>query len=314
MIGKRFAQVIPSVPELEENTRRALSGEEFSTTITINSFVFEFCYLPIFDRGGEVTGLIGVALDVTSKVEAQKELDEYRRQMEKTTYLAEVGSMGSAMAQKLGEPLAVTRLMLQRVLADLGGTRFDDDDTDVKSLSKALSEVSRAADIVNRFQSTAHVTSGINAEPVDLYQITKRMIAVFAQSARQANLTMSVKDMDAVLNLAIPTRQLEQVFFILVQSAIDRADTGEKQNLTISCHISARQVELRFSDTCGGIEPEKLKDIFEPFFTTAPGTKDTGLGLAVAKRVICDHDGHITVKSRPGRGITFYVTLPIEGA
>jgi signal transduction histidine kinase len=109
-------------------------------------------------------------------------------------------------------------------------------------------------------------------------------------------------------------RELEQVLFILVQNAIDRADTAEKQNLTISCHISAGQVELRFSDTCGGIEPEKLKDIFEPFFTAAPGTKDTGLGLAVAKRIICDHDGHIKAESRPGRGTTFYVTLPIEGA
>jgi PAS domain S-box-containing protein len=194
IIGKRFAQVIPSVPELEENSRRALSGEEFGTTIKINDFAFEFYYLPVSDHDDEVTGLIGVALDVTSMVETQKELDEYRRRMEKTTYLAEVGSMGSVMAQKLNEPLAVTRLMLQRVLADLGGSCFDNDDTDVKSLSKALLEVSKAADIVNRFQNTAQVTSKINAEPVDLYQITKRIIAVFAQSARRANFTISVKD------------------------------------------------------------------------------------------------------------------------
>jgi signal transduction histidine kinase len=43
------------------------------------------------------------------------------------------------------------------------------------------------------------------------------------------------------------------------------------------------------------------------------GRVGTGLGLAVAKRIICDHDSHITAESRTGRGTTFHVTLPIEG-
>ena len=314
IVGQRFFEVFPSVPELAENSRRALGGEEFGTTVTISGFVFEFCYSPIRDREGEVTGVIGVALDITGKVKVQKELDQYRREMEKNTYLAELGTMGSAMAQKLVEPLAVTRLLLQRVLADIGGTRFDDDDTAVKSLKKSLSEVSKATDIVGRFQSMAQVSGKIKAEPVDLYQITKRIMAVFAQSAQRANLTIVVKDIDTVLNLSIGARQLEQIFFILVQNAIDSADADKGQKLTISCHPGDKQVELRFSDTCGGIEPEKLQDIFEPFFTATAGTKDTGLGLAVAKQIICDHGGHITAESRPGTGTTFCVTLPVEEA
>ena len=242
--------------------------------------------------------------------QVQRELEKYRREMEKNTWLAKVGTMGSAMAQKLDEPLAVTQLLLQRVLAEVSGTSIGD--TVLSSIKKSLSEVSKSTDILNRFQSTAQVSGSITAEPVDLYQITKRILAVFAQSAQRVNLTLAVKDVDTVLNLSISARQLEQVFFILVQNAIDSADISKQQKLTVSCCSDDERLELRFSDTCGGIEPAKLQHIFEPFFIAASGTNKTSLALSVAKQIICDHGGDITAQNQSGQGIIFCVTLPIE--
>ena len=242
-------------------------------------------------------------------LQVQKELDKYRREMEKKTWLAEVGTMGSTMAQKLDEPLAVTQLLLQRALTELDGD--SPDNTIAGSLKKSLSEVSKATNILNRFQSTAQVSGKITTEPIDLYQITKRIMAIFAQTAMRANLTLAAKDVDAVLNLSIPARQLEQVFFILIQRAIDRANVKKGQKLTISCHISDELVEIRFSDTCSEIEPSKLQHIFEPYLAMTPGAKEIGFGLTVAKQIIRDHDGDITAQSRPGLGTVFCVTLPI---
>ena len=91
-----------------------------------------------------------------------------------------------------------------------------------------------------------------------ILSLFKRLMAIFAQAARRANPTLAVKDVDAVLNLSIPTHQLEHVFFILVQSTIDRAHINNDQKLTISCQIGNKLVELRFSYTCSGIEPSKL--------------------------------------------------------
>jgi signal transduction histidine kinase len=115
-----------------------------------------------------------------------------------------------------------------------------------------------------------------------------------------------------MLNLPIPAHQLEQVFFILVQNAINTSDINKHQTLTISCHPGDEQVELRFSDTCGGIDKARLRHIFEPFFAAAPGTKQTDLGLTVAKQIICDYGGDITADSQPGQGTILRVTLPIE--
>ena len=65
-------------------------------------------------------------------------------------------------------------------------------------------------------------------------------------------------------------------------------------------------------DTGAGIPPEARRRIFEPFFTTK--ARGTGLGLAVARRVIEEHGGTIEVTSQPGQGTTFTIRLPLSTA
>jgi signal transduction histidine kinase len=67
-------------------------------------------------------------------------------------------------------------------------------------------------------------------------------------------------------------------------------------------------VEVRISDTGGGIAAEHLTRIFQPFFTTK--AQGTGLGLAIAARVVEQHGGRITVESSVGHGTTFTIALP----
>jgi PAS domain S-box-containing protein len=310
LIGRRINDVFPSVPQLCEDSRRALSGDEFVATVTIGDLVFECCYSPLLDPEGEVTGIIGVALDVTLNVKAQEEVDKYRRQIERDARLVEIGSMSSAMAQQLDEPLAVTRLLLQRITSDLDAAHAPEAVN--SGLEKSLSEVSKVVDIVDRFRSLAQVSGKAIFAPVDIYQIAKRVITVFAQNATRANLTMAVKDIHLVPLVSISSRELEQVFFILVQNAIDAADSAKKQRLTISCRMRDKEIELLFSDTCGGIQPDKLQHIFEPFFSAERDASRTGLSLAIAKQLVCNHGGAIVAESRPGQGTTFRVTLPVK--
>ncbi len=112
--------------------------------------------------------------------------------------------------------------------------------------------------------------------------------------------------------MTITHHELEQIFFNLIQNAIDAADSNKQQKLTISYHKGEKEIELCFSDTCGGIEAEKLQNIFEPFSIAEPTVQKTGLGLAIAKQIICAHGGNITAESQPHQGTTFYVTLPVE--
>jgi two-component system, NtrC family, sensor histidine kinase HydH len=73
----------------------------------------------------------------------------------------------------------------------------------------------------------------------------------------------------------------------------------------------APQLRIDLSDEGPGIGAELLPRIFEPFFTTK--AKGTGLGLAVVKRIIEDHDGSVEVRSEVGKGTTFTFRLPMQG-
>ena len=69
-------------------------------------------------------------------------------------------------------------------------------------------------------------------------------------------------------------------------------------------------VKLDVKDTGHGMSQKEIQRIFEPFYTTKEKEAGTGLGLAVVRRVVLDHDGWITVKSQPDRGTVFSVILP----
>ncbi len=68
-------------------------------------------------------------------------------------------------------------------------------------------------------------------------------------------------------------------------------------------------------DNGSGIAPENLEKVFDPFVTTKRRdpegrTKGAGLGLAICRDIICEHQGTIAVESEPDRGTTFTITLP----
>ena len=79
-------------------------------------------------------------------------------------------------------------------------------------------------------------------------------------------------------------------------------------------HLTARvarqdgEVEVKISDTGVGISEESLGKIFEPYFSTKQS--GFGLGLAVTRKIIEEHQGRIAVESQVDRGTTFTVTLP----
>ena len=71
-------------------------------------------------------------------------------------------------------------------------------------------------------------------------------------------------------------------------------------------------VEIEIRDTGQGIQAENLDKIFDPYFTTKP--KGTGLGLAIVHKIVEAHNGNIRVRSVPGQGTAFTISMPAEKA
>jgi two-component system, NtrC family, sensor kinase len=105
-------------------------------------------------------------------------------------------------------------------------------------------------------------------------------------------------------------QQLNQVFMnILVNAAQAIKKEGE---INIVTRNAGRYVNIIISDTGCGIPPENIPKIFDPFFTTKEVGKGTGLGLNVAYNIIKKHNGILDVKSKPGEGTSFMISIPIN--
>ena len=84
---------------------------------------------------------------------------------------------------------------------------------------------------------------------------------------------------------------------------------GGKLSITLAKDDGPR-ARIEISDTGRGIAPEDIAKIFEPYYSTKE--TGTGLGLAIVRKVVDDHGGTISVKSKLGEGTTFTITLPTE--
>jgi len=102
--------------------------------------------------------------------------------------------------------------------------------------------------------------------------------------------------------------QMEQVLMNLVVNARDAMPKGG--TLTVEIAAAESNVTLCVRDTGQGMDEATQKRIFEPFFTTKPLGVGTGLGLSTVYGIVTQSGGTVSVKSRPGAGTTFTVTLP----
>jgi len=117
-------------------------------------------------------------------------------------------------------------------------------------------------------------------------------------------------DLDALPPIPADTAGLNQAFLNLISNSLDAVEpkTGV---VTVSSKYDSmhRNVIVKVIDNGSGIPPSQLDRIFTPFYSSK-GQKGTGLGLAVAKKVIEEHQGTIEVESSNSEGTTFTISLP----
>lgn len=101
--------------------------------------------------------------------------------------------------------------------------------------------------------------------------------------------------------LLIPANagELNQVWTNVIDNAIDAMDEGGE--LILKTRLNDIWVEIEIVDDGSGIPEEILSHVFEPFFTTKDVGVGTGVGLGIAMRIVETHQGHIEVRSKPGR-------------
>jgi signal transduction histidine kinase len=248
---------------------------------------------------------------ILERIHAETELRDYREKMFRAEQLASLGTIGSALEHQLNQPLSVIRMSIQKTLRNLHKTGCPEIVKEI--LDDSLNQLSQASSVVKGFLALGHTSSKERISNINIYKAVKKTTAIFNKMAKNIKIRLIIDDnlkkMPTIKGIA---GEIEQMFFILVQNAVQAAKPNKKQWFTISGSAKEEQVELEFSDNCGGIEQGNLDEIFEPFFTTKPADQGTGLGLAILQQIVTNHNGSVRVDSEFGQGTTFYITLPIK--
>lgn len=109
---------------------------------------------------------------------------------------------------------------------------------------------------------------------------------------------------------------LHRTLVNLVNNALDASKTGQVIELSATAGPLGR-VLIKVSDCGSGVPPENIARIFDPYFTTkqfGAEVRGFGLGLTICQKIVHLHHGTISVSSRPNRGTTFTIDLPISPA
>lgn len=272
--------------------------------------VHENTICPVLDGNGQVAGVVVSIRNVTEGRRTQGEFHGSDEDRQHTERLASLGMISATLTHELAQPLSVARLATQNALAEL--ERLTCPDVVKQDLRAGLAACSRIGDIVGRFRDLARPPGKAKDTEINIPQVAQKTFRLLEHSAGQAKVVLETENLDALPALRLPENELDDLFFALVQNAVQAADGTKDRRLLITGAVQGEAVVLQFQDNCGGIKPAHLARVFEPFFTTKPPDKGTGLGLCIARRIVCQRGGQISVDSQYGEGTTFTVTLPRE--
>ena len=94
------------------------------------------------------------------------------------------------------------------------------------------------------------------------------------------------------------------------EQAMTEANGGGK--LAVKTQRGKDYIRVSFADDGPGIPAKQLDKLFDPFFTTREEEGGTGLGLSACHGIVTEHGGRIYAKSKPGKGASFFVELPLS--
>lgn len=273
-----------------------------------STFDVQICGTLTKDENGKPISLMGSFVDISEMKRNEEELSRYRGQMARAEQLASLGTLSATIAHQLTQPLTVIRLSLDNALDEL--EESSSSRSVIRRLRESVTQVSNITSIIERFRNFARKSSGRTVAEVNLKLVAIRITSLLSESARSARITLRINDMDDLICTWISENDLEQLFFALIENAIQAADSEKARQLVIDAAVKDEHIELRVSDDCGGIPPENIDRIFEPFFTTKPRGQGTGLGLCIVQDVVSRSGGRIEVESEYGKGTTFIIRLP----
>ncbi len=218
----------------------------------------------------------------------------------------------SAISHELLTPVAIIKGYAVSLAERPAGRR---DKVLRAGLEAIADEADRLSRLVRNLLDVAKVQAGalrLQLAPLNLKPLIEQGVERFSKRSRRHTFVVEVPDQ---LPLVTADRdRIEGVLYNLLDNAVKYSPNGG--TIRVSATVQGNEVVVAVSDPGIGIPYAEHERIFRPYHRVTgpnqPPVEGSGLGLFIARAVVEAHGGRIWVRSRPGRGSTFYFSLPRE--
>ncbi|GEM_PF-2173501 len=310
VMGRTIAEVFRDFPQVIEDSQRALSGEEFSTTVKLNDVTFESHYGPLVDDRGKIVGCLGLAVDISKRERYVEQLKETKAEAERANRLK--SEFLISLSHELRTPVNIIMGFVS-VLEEFYGRKVDPEHREFFS---SIEEASlRLLDTVEKVVDASRLqTNDFDVKPVSVNVVERLEECAdrFKDVALKKNIDFELDIPEEDVYVKADAYALDRAISHLIDNAVKFTEKG-RVKITLSCR-DKHWVEINIHDTGVGISKEYLPHIFESFSQEEGGYsrrfEGVGLGLALSKNFIDICHGRLKVDSRKGRGSVFTISLP----
>lgn len=227
--------------------------------------------------------------------------------------LVSLGRMAAGVAHEINNPLAAIG-ELAGLLEDLANQdeklkQSEHADLFRQNLAKIQGQVERVREVTHRLLGFARRMEP-RLDPIEVNQVLEEAFSFLEKEAIIRSMEVSRELGPDLPTIQSDRSQLQQVFLNILNNAMDAAGDGGR--IEIKSWQEDGKIMVSISDNGPGIPKELADSIFDPFFTTKEPGEGTGLGLSISHSIMQKLGGDLTFKSTPGKGATFYVSLPAE--
>jgi len=252
----------------------------------------------------------GVQAEIEERVRIKTaELERAHKGLLRSEKLASIGKLAATVAHEINNPLfgilTYARLILREVdRSDLAAKEELSD-----QLRTIERESRRCGDLVKNLLTFARQAPS-HRDAHEVKTVVERAVSLVRHKLDMQSIELDLQFADAP-PVFCDAGQIQQVILILLVNAAEAMPQGGRLTVATEVESSGEAVRIRARDTGSGIPADVLPQIFDPFFTTKEDQQRTGLGLAVARSIVEQHGGEISVHSVQGEGTEFAVSLPV---
>ena len=317
LTGKTVAEAFPAptiAPLTQILDRVYRQGEPFSASELETPFdrhgdgklepaFFSFNIEPLRDDEGKVTGMMGVAVEVTDEVLARRRIEEALRARD---------DFISVASHELRTPMTTLRLQTESLMAGMkSGTMTSE--RALPKLTLARRQLDRLDALVADLVDVTRISSGrleLHREPFDLGELCEEVAQRFSDELAKASCPLTLALEHGLVGHWDRFR-LDQVLTNLLTNAMKY---GAGKPVTLALRRDGREVELSVRDEGVGIPPAEQARIFERFERASSGKQHSGLGLGlwIAQKIVTASGGTLGVTSEPGQGSRFTMRLALD--